>query len=92
MMYATKIKMRQGCHHSQNLLEIDEIFIEGCSNSGFFKKAAIHDYLKKNPGTIKVAITPYPTVIPAVSVNREKYVRSNPNGNARDNLLELLRV
>ena len=92
MMYATKIKMRQGCHHSQNLLKIDEIFIEGCSNSGFFKKAAIHDYLKKNPGTIKVAITPYPTVIPAVSVNREKYVRSNPNGNARDNLLELLRV
>lgn len=92
MMYATKIKMQQGCYYSQNLLEIDEIFIEGCGNHGFFKKADIHDYLKKNPGTIEVAIAPYSKVIPAVSVNGEKYVRSSPNGNARDNLLELPRA
>lgn len=91
-MYATKIKMQRGCEHSQNLLEIDEIYIEGCNNPGFFKKAILHDFLKKNPGAIKVKIPPYPDVNPVVSVNGEKYVRSAPNGSARDNLLALPRV
>lgn len=74
---------------SASLLEIDEIYIEGCDNPGFFKKATIYDYLKNNPGTIKVKLYPYPNVVPAVSSNGEKYVRSSPNNYGRDNLLVL---
>lgn len=90
-MYATKIKMKQGCYRSNNLLEIDSIYIEGCNNPGFFKKHDLYDFLKKNPGTIQVKIWPYPNVIPAISSNGEKYVRSTPNDYAHDNLLDLPR-
>lgn len=41
-----KIKMKYGCQYSQNLTEIDEIYITGCDNPGYFKKAAIHNYVK----------------------------------------------
>ena len=90
-MYATKIKMQRGCYYSQSLLEIDEIFIEGCDNPGYFKKADIHEHLKKHPGSIQVKIHPYPEVVPAISINGERYVRSSPNSNERDNLLSLPR-
>ena len=91
MMYATKIKMQRGCYYSQSLLEIDEIYIEGCNNPGFFKKAVIHDYLKAHPNSIQVKIYPYPNVVPAISTKGEKYVRSSPNNSERDNLLSLPR-
>lgn len=90
-MYATKIKMRQGCRNSMNLLEIDEIYVEGCTKPGFFKKETLHDYVKEHPGTIQVKIHPYPNLLPAVSTRREKYVRSAPNGQEHDNLLSLPR-
>lgn len=90
-MYATKIKMKPGCYHSSKLLEIDSVYIEGCNNPGFFKKANLHDFLKKNPGTIQVKIRPYPNVIPAISSAGEKYVRSTPNDSTHDNLLDLPR-
>ena len=82
MYYATKIKMESGCYNSGSLLEIDSVYIEGCSNPGFFKK---------NPGTIKVKIWPYPHVTPAISGAGEKYVRSSPNYYTHDNLLDLPR-
>lgn len=91
MMYATKIKMKRGCHFSQSLLEIDEIYVEGCTNPGYFKKAVIHDYLKDNPGSIKVNIWPYPNVTHAISTRGEKYVKSVPNQYGHDNLLMLPR-
>ena len=91
MMYAKKIKMKPGCFYSQSLMEIDEIYIQGCDNPGYFKKAILHDFLKENPGTIKVNITPYPNVIPAVSSRNEKYVRSSPDGYLHDDLLDLPR-
>lgn len=89
MMYATKIKMRPGCVHSQELLEIDEIYIEGCNNPGYFKKESLHNYLKDHPGTIQVKISPYQDLIPAVSSRGERYVRSSPDGSRRDDLLDL---
>ncbi|MBM6922815.1 DUF3892 domain-containing protein [Hydrogenoanaerobacterium saccharovorans] len=91
MYYATKIKMEPGCHNSGSLLEIDSVYIEGCSKPGFFKKADLYDFLKKNPGTIKVKIWPYPHVTPAISGAGEKYVRSSPNYYTHDNLLDLPR-
>ena len=90
-MYATKIRMKPECYRSGNLLEIDSVYIEGCSNPGFFKKEVLNDFLKENPGTIQVKIWPYPTVIPAISDRREKYVRSSPNNYTHDNLLDLPR-
>lgn len=90
-MRATKIKMKSGCGTSNNLLEIDSIYLTGTSNDGYYTKAAIHDYLNSNPGSIQVDIYPYPNVIPAVSTNNEKYVKSSPNSSSNDNLLSLPR-
>ncbi len=90
-MKATKIKMKSGCRYSNNLTEIDEIYITGCTVPGFYKKADVHDCVKKNPGSIQVDIWPYPNVVDAVSVNGEKYVRSAPNAYGHDNLLSLPR-
>lgn len=91
-MRATKIKMMSGCSNSNDLLEIDEIYLEGCTNPGFFKKAVVHDHVKAYPGSIQVNISPYPNVIDAISINHEKYVKSSPDSTTKDNLLSLPRV
>ena len=90
-MYATKIKMKQGCYYSQDLTEIDEVYIEDCRTPGFYKKSVLHDHIKEYPGSIQVKIYPFPTIIPAVSIYGEKYVKSTPNSTLRDNLLSLPR-
>lgn len=56
------------------------------------KKEALYDYLQEHPKTIQVNIRPYPNLIPQLSKNNEKYVKSEPNGSGRDNLLCLPRV
>lgn len=90
-MRATKIRMKPGCGTSNNLLEIDSIYLTGCNNEGFFTKAVVHDYVKENPGSIQVNISPYPNVVHAISVNGEKYVKSTPDYTTKDNLLNLPR-
>lgn len=92
MMYATQIKMKQGCSSSNNVQEISEVYLEGCQAPGFYKKEGIHDYLLKNPNSIQVKISPFPFMLPAISVRGEKYVRSEPNDTTRDNLLSLPRA
>lgn len=57
-MKATKIKMKPGCSNSTKTTEIDQIYIEGCTNPGYFKKATLYDYLKSNPNSIYVDISP----------------------------------
>jgi len=47
-MRTTKIRMNPGCGNSNYLDEIDMIYITGCNNEGFFSKATLHDYLKKD--------------------------------------------
>jgi len=91
MMYVTKIKMKPGCYYAAKLVEIDQLYITGCDNPGYYKKSTIHDYVKQNPGSIKVDRYPFPEVIDAISVNKEKYVRSSPNDYTHDNLLDLPR-
>lgn len=90
-MKAIRIKMRSGCRYSNNLTEIDEIYITGCTNPGYFSKETIHNYVKDHPGSIQVDVWPYPNVIDAVSSNGEMYVRSSPNAYGHDNLLSLPR-
>lgn len=90
-MKATKIKMKPGCAYSTKTTEIDQIYIEGCTIPGYYKKGAIYDYLKSHPNSIYVNISPYPYLVPALSPNYEKYVRSEPNNTPSDNLLKLPR-
>lgn len=90
-MKATKIKMKPGCNYSNNLTEIDQIYLEGCQEDGYYYKSAVHDFLKRNPNSIQVNIYPYPNLQPVVSQNGEKYVRSEANYTGNDNLLSLPR-
>lgn len=90
MTLATRIKMKPNCYASQKLEEIDSIFLTGDFN-GWFKKEAIHDYIKKYNGIIRVNIYPKPRLI-AVTTPKERYVRSEANTSYFDNLLELPRV
>lgn len=92
MMYAKRIKMQVGCLNSSNTQEIAEVYIDGCNNPGFFQKATLHDYLIKKPDSIKVNLSPYPVLVPAISSRGEKYVRSESNDTPNDNLLKLPRV
>ena len=86
MFYAQKIKMKKGKDKSNDLLEIDEIFVGGF---GWQKKAYYYDWLKKHPESIAVNIAPFPKLIEQLSVNQEKYVKSKPNKYGYDNLLDL---
>ena len=86
-MKATKIKMKPGCGETNNLFEIDAIYLTGCKVEGYYKKDKVHEYLINNPGAIQVNIPPYPNFIPAISKNEEKYVKSTPNIFFKDNLL-----
>lgn len=88
-MRATKIQMKYGYYYSNNLEEIDKIYIE---NNGWCSKASVYNYLMEHPSSIQVNISPYPDLQPMLSSNREKYVRSKPDYTGRDNLLNLPRV
>ena len=93
-MKATGIRLKASCSNpdSPKLTEIDSVYVEGCTNPGLFKKEVLYDYLQEHPNTIQVNIHPYPNLIPQLSKNNEKYVKSEPNGSGRDNLLCLSRV
>ena len=88
---ATRIKMKPGCGTSNDLLEIDSVYLTGTTQDDFYKKESIYDYLVNNPGTIQVDIYPYPNLIRALSSRDEKYVKSQPNDSQSDNLLKLPR-
>lgn len=90
-MKAIRIKMKPGCSYSNKTTEIDQIYIDGCNDPGYYYKSIIYDYVKQHPNSIQVNIYPYPDLIPALSSNGEKYVRSEPNDTPFDNLLKLPR-
>lgn len=86
----TAIKMKSGYNYSNDLVEIDKLYLNNSEN-GWYSKAVIHDYVKSNPGCVVVGNIYGPEVIPCVSSNGEKYVKSTPNNTTRDNLLSLPR-
>jgi hypothetical protein len=88
---ATKIRMKSGSEKSNDLLEIDSIYLTGAQEETFYKKAAVYDYLKGGSGDVEVNIYPYPKLIPRLSVNNEKYVESTADSSNKDNLLNLPR-
>lgn len=89
MQYAEKIKMKQGKSNSNELTEIDEIYVSGL---GWKSKAYYYDYLTMYPSTIAVNIYPYPKLVKQLSSNNEKYVKSESDKYGYDNLLNLPRV
>lgn len=90
-MKVTGIKLKRGCGRSYSVLEVDEIYVTGYKVDGFYKKEEVHDFLRMYPGSIRVGIFPFPVLVPAVSANGERYVRSQANGTVHDNLMELPR-
>lgn len=86
MYYITYKRMKTNNQFETNLLEIDELFLDG---QGWYKKEILYDFLVNNPKTIKVKNCNGPFVLPAKSIYGEKYVRSEPNTATFDNLLEL---
>lgn len=40
-MKATRIKMKIGCAQSNNTTQISEIYVEGCTNPGYFTKESV---------------------------------------------------
>lgn len=88
-MKAIKIKMKRNCGNSGNVQDIDSIYID--QTSTYWKKSEVYDYLQKFPKTITVNISPYPYLIPAISSQGEKYVRSVVNSTSKDNLMMLPR-
>ena len=88
-MRAIKIKMKRNCGNSGNVQDIDSIYMN--QTGTYWKKSEVYDYLKKFPKTIIVNISPYPYLIPAISSQGEKYVRSVANSTSKDNLMMLPR-
>ena len=88
-MKAIKIKMKRNCGNSENVQDIDSIYIDGTNT--YWKKSEVYDYLQKFPKTITVNIPPYSYLIPAMSIQKEKYVKSVADSTQKDNLLMLPR-
>ena len=84
--------MQTGCSSSNKTQEIAEIFISGCNKPDYYSKTILYNYLKKNPKSIKINISPYPYLLPAVSSKNQRYVHSEANDTPYDNLLKLPRT
>ena len=89
-MYVYKLKMRPGCEKSCDVRDIDSLYI-GYPVAAYWKAERVHNYVKSHPGAIQVSIAPYMDVLPAVSSQGEKYVRSGPADSSYDSLLRLSR-
>lgn len=83
--------MKSGYRNSNSLMEIESVYLNIPGNENFYPKETIYDYLRLSPNSIQVNIDPYPMLMPALSRNGEKYVKSAPNDTTADNLLKLPR-
>lgn len=90
-MKATKIKMKSGYEQSENLLEIEYIYLESYTQNGYYKKEIVYELIKNQDRVIYVNEKPYPRLQVVLNSNREKYVCLKPNAYLRDNLLCLPR-
>lgn len=68
--------MKPGCANPPKTAEVDQIYIEGCTNPGYYKKADVYDHLKSHPNSIYVDISPYPDLVPALSSKLRKICSS----------------
>jgi hypothetical protein len=93
-MYAVaKIKMNDGHKQSNDLLDIDQLYLDGKGSLAgtWHTKAYLYDYLKINPGSIQISIDPKPFIMPMLSDKGEKYIKSSVDLKKKDYLLSLPR-
>lgn len=91
MILATKLHFRYGCPDHSSEKDIQSIYLSGEGLEGFYPKEQVYDMLV-NGKIIRVNIYPYPALEEMTSFKGEKYVRSEPNENQYDNLLNLPRM
>lgn len=93
MNYVVKIEMNDGCDYSLDCQDIKNLLID-LDGTGFkkYSKDYVYDYITKYPKSIAVNVDPYPILIPLVSKNGEKFVKSSPTNYSADNLLKLPRI
>lgn len=91
MILATKIHFRYGTPSYPSEQDIQSIYLSGEGLEGFYPKEQVYDMLVRGK-MIRVNIYPYPALEEMTSFKGEKYVRSEPNENQYDNLLNLPRV
>lgn len=91
MILATKIHFKYGSPFHPCEKDIQSIYLSGEGLDGFYPKEQVYDMLV-NGKIIRVNIYPYPALEEMTSFKGEKYVRSEPNENQYDNLLNLPRV
>lgn len=90
-MFATKISMKDKHPVSNEPQSIDRVYIVGnvYFPTGWYKTDFLHDYLKANPDSIQVNLSPYPNLMPAMTDKNTKYVVSAPDKVNPDTLLSL---
>ncbi len=81
--------MKQGFDDSNNTWDIEGICLD---NNRFHPREDIYNQVLKYPNTIRVRKAPnYPFLIPAMKM-KVKYLKSEQDDTAQDNLLMLPRV
>lgn len=92
-MVAMKIAMKKTAKNADDPLAIEQVYVVGnvYFKTGWYKTDFLHDYLKSNPGSIQVNLSPFPALSPAVGNRDEKFVVSAPDKGNRDSLLGLPR-
>lgn len=91
MILAKKIHFRYGSPSYPSEQDIQSIYLSGEGLEGFYPKEQVYDILVQGK-IIRDNIYPYPLLEEMTSFKGEKYVRSEPNENQYDNLLNLPRV
>ena len=91
MILATKLHFQYGCSAHPSEQDIQSIYLSGEGLEGFYPKEQVYDMLVRGE-MIRVNIYPYPALEEMTSFKGEKYVRSEPNENQYDNLLNLPRA
>ena len=85
MIIASAITLKNVANQN-TLMAIDSIYL---STYGWRKKEWVYDFLKNNTMNIHVGSINGPILIPCLSSDGEKYVKSFPNNETQDNLLNL---
>lgn len=91
MILAKKIHFKYGCPAHPGEQDIQSIYLSGEGLEGFYPKEQVYVMLVRGE-MIRVNIYPYPLLEEMASYKGERYVRSEPNESAYDNLLNLPRV
>ena len=88
-MVVTKVKMREGRSISYNPLDIQGVYIDGVYKDRF----DVYEFLVKTENKEKIYLAGSDSyLVPCVALNGACYLRSEPNADFTDNLLNLPRV